>query len=242
MAEYAFAFEQALKNKTKKEILAGKLLEMIFCGLLRDGDELPSERDLGQLFGVSRQTVRGALGLIAAYGLIQVSHGAKTRIRRSDQLLERCVELAPELVDLEINNFDLGVVYESRKIVEGAIARRAATHISDEGLAEMKALLEQQSRLFDQPVHFQLSDKRFHKIIAEHGGNDILQGYSDELYAYGLNFRRQVMVQPGMIETSFREHQEIYWALAKRDVAAAEAAILSHLDSVYRTTAAIMEG
>ncbi|KEA63965.1 Transcriptional regulator, GntR family [Marinobacterium lacunae] len=240
MAEHVFAFEQALRNKTKKEILAGKLLEMIFCGLLRDGDELPSERDLGQLFGVSRETVRGALGVIAAYGLIQVSHGAKTRIRRTEALLARCAELAPELVDLEINNFDLSTVYESRKIVEVAIARRAAANISDAGLSEMKALLAQQRKLFDEPVHFQLADKRFHKIIAEHGSNEILLSYSEELYAYGLNFRRQVMVQPGMIENSYQEHQEIYTALLERDAAAAEAAMLRHLDSVYRTTAAIM--
>lgn len=242
MAEHAFAFEQALKNKTKKEILAGKLLEMIFCGLLLDGDELPSERELGQLFGVSRETVRGALSVIAAYGLIQVSHGSKTRIRRTDELMARCSEILPELADLEINKFDLTAVYESRKIVEAAIARRAAENIDDEGIAEMKSLLVQQHKLFGEPVHFQLSDKRFHKIIAEQGANEILHNYSDELYAYGLNFRRQVMVQSGMIENSYHEHVAIYEALVERDAEAAEEAMLRHLDSVYRTTAEIMEG
>lgn len=241
MAMQPFAFQQALKNKTKKEILAGKLLEMIFCGLLRDGDELPSERQLGQLFGVSRETVRGAMGLIAAYGLIQVSQGAKSRVRRNDELLARCTQLLPELANLDIQHFDLAAVYESRKAVEAAVVRRAAERITREGLAEMKSLLDQQSRLFKEPVHFQLSDKRFHRLIAEFGGNEILQNYSEELYSCDLNFRRQVMSQPGMIENSFREHQEIYKALVRRDVAATEAAMLSHLDSVYRTTAAIME-
>lgn len=185
--------------------------------------------------------VRDALGLIAAYGLIQISHGAKTRIRRSEALLARCAELAPELVDLEINNFDLSVVYESRKVVEAAVVRRAATHISDEGLDEMKALLEQQQKLFDQPVHFQLSDKRFHKIIAEHGGNEILLGYSDELYAYGLNFRRQVMQLEGSIERSYQEHKAIYTALKSRDPCRAEQAMLVHIESVYRTTVEAMQ-
>ncbi|MFC6672726.1 FadR/GntR family transcriptional regulator [Marinobacterium aestuariivivens] len=240
MAEHAFAFEQAVRNKTKKEILAAKLLEMIFSGLLRDGDELPSERELGQLFGVSRETVRGALGLIGAYGLIQVSHGAKTRVRRTEALLERCAELLPHMADLEINRFDLESVYVSRKIVESAIARRAAALIDEAGLRQLKVLLDQQRKLFNEPVHFQLADKGFHKLIAECGANEILHNYSDELYAYGLNFRRQVMAQAGMIENSFREHQAIYRALCDRDANAAETAMLDHLDSVYRTTAAIM--
>lgn len=59
MKQTPFAFEKALKNQTKKEILADKLIEMILTGLLRDGDELPSERELAQLFEVSRETVRG---------------------------------------------------------------------------------------------------------------------------------------------------------------------------------------
>lgn len=242
MTVHPFTFEETLKNKTKKEILASKLLEMIFCGLLLDGDELPSERELGVLFGVSRETVRGALTVIAAYGLISVSHGSKSRICRNNELLARCTEILPGLVNLEINKFDLSAVYESRKIVEAAIVRRAAENLDETGISEMKSLLTNQHKLFDDPVHFQLSDKRFHKIIAEYSSNEILHNYSDELYAFGLNFRRQVMVQSGMIENSYHEHIAIYKALVLRDADAAEFAMLRHLDSVYSTTAKIMEG
>ncbi|WP_324768942.1 FadR/GntR family transcriptional regulator [Pokkaliibacter plantistimulans] len=241
MTTQLFAFEQALKNKTKKEVLAGKLLEMIFTGLLRDGDELPSERELGTLFGVSRETVRGALGLIAAYGLIQVSHGAKTRVKRDERLLQRCSELIPELGNLEINNYDIETVFDSRKVVEAAIARKAALYIDAAGLKEMQVLLNQQKELFNQPVYFQLSDKRFHKLIAEYSRNDILLAYSEELYAYGLNFRRAVMVKEGSIERSYHEHVMIYDALKAKDPDQAEKAMLNHLHSVYITTVEAMD-
>ncbi len=166
----------------------------------------------------------------------------KSRICRNDELLTRCTEILPDLVNLEINKFDLTAVYESRKIVEAAIVRRAAENLDGIGIAEMKSLLVHQHKLFDDPVHFQLSDKRFHKIIAEYSSNEILHNYSDELYAFGLNFRRQVMVQSGMIENSYHEHILIYEALVQRDADAAEFAMLRHLDSVYSTTAQIMEG
>ena len=229
-------FEQTLKNKTKKEILSGKLLEMIFTGLLQDGDELPSERELGSLFGVSRETVRGALSLISAYGLIQVSHGAKTRVKRNKKLLDRCEEIIPELGNLEINNYNIHNVFESRIIIESAIARKIATLIDDKGLKKMEQSLRQQADLFDQPVHFQLADKRFHKLISEYSKNEILINQSEELYSYGLNFRRAVMLKKGTIERSYREHVALYEALKLKDPDAAEQAMKTHLTSVYETT------
>ncbi|WP_235869256.1 winged helix-turn-helix domain-containing protein [Veronia nyctiphanis] len=83
MSKELFANESILKNKTKKEVLAEKILEMILTGLLRDGDVLPSERELANTFGVSRETVRGSLGIVSDLGLLIVSQGAKTRINRS---------------------------------------------------------------------------------------------------------------------------------------------------------------
>lgn len=240
MAANVFAFEKQLKNQTKKDILASKLLEMIFSGLLRDGDTLPSERELCAMFGVSRETVRGAIGMIAAYGLISVSHGAKSRVNRNDELLKRCIELLPQLSNLTINNYDIEAVYQSRKVVESAIARGVAIHIDQAGLDELKYLLDQQASLFNKPAHFQISDQRFHKLISDYSDNDILAGYADELYTYGLNFRRSVLEQEGAIEKSFREHGEIYRALEEGNPELAEKAMMDHLNSVYCTTASAM--
>ena len=90
--------------------------------------------------------------------------------------------------------------------------------------------------MFDDPVHFQLSDKNFHKLIAEYAGNELLLKYSEELYSYGLNIRRSVMLESGSIARSFREHVQIVEALACGDEDAAERAMLRHLGSVYSTT------
>lgn len=237
-----FPVEKTLTNKTKKDVLAGKILEMIFTGLLQDGDLLPSERELGSMFGVSRETVRGALSMVAAYGLINVSHGAKTRVNRNDTLLQRCTELLPELGAIEVNTHDVHTVFDSRKIIEAAIARKAAANMDAKGVAELRKLLDQQQKLFDEPVHFQLSDKNFHKLISEYAHNEILCKYSGELYAYGLNFRRQVMEVTGAIERSYHEHEAILAALEAKDPDRAEQAMLAHIDSVYQTTLEAMKG
>ncbi|MGQ7246284.1 FadR/GntR family transcriptional regulator [Halomonas sp. V046] len=238
MESSAFAFEKTLKNKTKKDILADKLVGMILDGLLRDGDELPSERDLAQLFGVSRETVRGAISQVGGYGLISVSHGSKTRIRAGDEDLKAFRRYHARGDSHEVNHFDIDSVFESRIVVEAAIARRAAINIDDDGIGKLERLLEAQADMFHAPVPFQLSDQNFHKLISEYANNEILAGYCEELYAYGLKVRRQVMLQEGAIEHSYREHVHIVEALKRRDPDAAERAMLAHLDSVYRTTRA----
>ncbi|WP_325892672.1 FadR/GntR family transcriptional regulator [Grimontia sp. NTOU-MAR1] len=232
--------EHKLRNKTKKEILAEKILEMIFTGLLRDGDELPSERELSNTFGVSRETVRGSLGLISEFGLLNISHGAKTTINRTTDLLEKCQELNPSLSDLQINNHDIDTVFETRKIIERAIVRKATLNIDEFGLKTMASLLEQQQKLFDQPVHFQLSDKQFHRLIAECVPNELLNKYAQELYAFGLQFRRVVLSVDGSIEKSYKEHVRIYQALENRDPDRAEEMMVNHLNSVYDTTLEVM--
>ncbi|ALM50894.1 FadR/GntR family transcriptional regulator [Halomonas huangheensis] len=234
----AFAFEKTLQNKTKKDVLADRLVNMVTNGLLRDGDVLPSERDLAQLFGVSRETVRGAISLVSGYGLINVSHGSKTRICADDEALDHFRHLHAADDNHEVNRFDIDSVFESRIVVEAAIARRAAMKIDDKGIEQLEKLLEAQADMFDAPVHFQLSDQSFHRVISEYANNEILAGYCEELYDFGLKIRRQVMQEPGAIERSYREHCHIVEALRRRDPDAAERAMLSHLDSVYRTTRA----
>ncbi|QEM82406.1 FadR/GntR family transcriptional regulator [Halomonas binhaiensis] len=236
MQTTAFAFEKTLTSKTKKDILAEKLVGMILNGLLRDDDVLPSERDLSQLFGVSRETVRGAIAQVSAYGLIQVSHGSKTRIRACAEALEAYHHLNSREDHHQVNRFDIDSVFESRFVVEAAVNRRAAMNMDDAGIRQLESLLEAQSQMFDSPIHFQLSDQRFHKLIWEYAHNEILAGYCEEHFSYGLSIRREVLLEPSAVENSYREHVHIVEAMKRRDPEAAERAMLTHLDSIYRTT------
>ncbi|WP_110673645.1 FadR/GntR family transcriptional regulator [Salinicola sp. RZ23] len=242
MPNPAFAHEKTLQSKTKKALLADKLIDMILTGLLRDGDELPGERALSQLFGVSRETVRGAMARLEAVGLIAVAHGSKTRIVAGEAELARFRDAAPAQRAGEFDPLDLDSVFESRAVVEAAIARLAARHIDAEGVALLRRLLEAQRELFASPVHFQLSDQRFHKLISAQARNPILARYAEELYAFGLPLRRQVMNEPAAIAQSYREHGAIVAALAEGDPEAAERAMLTHLESVHRTTREQLSG
>ncbi|WP_280569946.1 FCD domain-containing protein [Chromohalobacter sp. 296-RDG] len=241
----AFAFEQALRNKTKKELLADKLVDMVRNRLLQDGDELPSEREMAQLFSVSRETIRGAVSHLAALGMVSVSHGSKTRVCADESALQHYrLMQGEEVVDASQEaRYDIDSVYESRLVIEASIARRAALKIDDHGVAQLEKMLKTQSECDEvYPIPFQMSDKAFHRLISEYADNAILVKYTDELYSFDLNVRRRVLLEPGAVERSYREHIYIVEALKRGDPDAAERAMLAHLDSVYRTTKAKMAG
>lgn len=61
--------------------LAAHLRQQILAGHLPPGSRMPSERDLQQTYGLSRVTVRHAVGLLKSEGLVVVRHGQASRVR-----------------------------------------------------------------------------------------------------------------------------------------------------------------
>lgn len=224
-------------KQTVKERIAEKLTYMISSGLLRLGDEIPSERELSGTLGVSRETVGGAIRILAARGIVEVSQGARTRVIRADGLPLQ--EAMPTL--RELTSYSPRTVHEARMVIECAVVSDAALHISDRTLETLKELLDAQAGLFKDPPAFQICDREFHEQIYQSCANPLMAKLVGHLYTYALDVRRQVLNQPGAIKQSYEDHLVVYEALKSRDPEAAVSAVRAHLDSVYRTTLAAME-
>ena len=65
-----------IRNGRIFEEVSFKIKELILNGTINPGDKLPSEAELAQQFGVSRQTIREALRLLELSGFITVQRGA----------------------------------------------------------------------------------------------------------------------------------------------------------------------
>ena len=80
----------AVSKLTIREQVSERIATMVHSGLLREGDELPSERELASTLGVSRESVRSAIQMLAARGLVEISQGSRTRVLgAADDLLRR---------------------------------------------------------------------------------------------------------------------------------------------------------
>ncbi|WP_422073412.1 FadR/GntR family transcriptional regulator [Tranquillimonas rosea] len=227
-----------LQRRTMKVAIAEKIAGLIASGVLQKGDELPGERDLAAALSVSRETVRGAVGALASDGILEVAHGARTRVASSD-LSELDFGTT---IHLDVNRYSIDTVHQSRLLIEQAVVGDAAERIDDETLALLSRLLDAQERCLRDPVRFLISDREFHIAIYRACGNPLLADVVTDLYTYMMEHRRRVMALPDAIPTSLADHRSIHAALTARDRDAAVAAFGIHEQRIYRTTCALLHG
>ncbi|WP_417815930.1 MULTISPECIES: FadR/GntR family transcriptional regulator [Thalassospira] len=229
---------KGLSKRTVKDQLADKLANMIAVGLLFPGDEMPSERSLVSSLGVSRETVRGAIQILAARGMVEVSQGARSRVIGPDLAADK----RPQASIGGVGEYRFEEVTAARELIEISVVREAAKLISDSALARLESLLKDQETMHEDPVRFQISDHVFHETIYRSAANNMLIDIVCDLYGYGLEFRRPALRREGAIARSYQDHVKIFEALRAHDPDAAEAAIRTHLSTVFKSSRSIMDG
>jgi DNA-binding FadR family transcriptional regulator len=226
-----------INKRTVREKISDKLGSLIASGILHLGDELPSERELASLLSVSRETIRGAIQTLAAKGILEVSHGARTRVISQKVDTPKIGVTSPST----INTYDIESVHGARLLVERAVVAEAARRIDDETLARLERSLSIQKETARDPVHFLICDREFHLAIYRCAANPLLADFVVDLYTFMLEHRRVAMSRPGAIERSYRDHVEIFNALRAHDPEAVTAAFGRHIDRIYSTTVAIID-
>jgi DNA-binding FadR family transcriptional regulator len=162
------------------------LEERIRSGVFQPGSYLPAERDLAQYMGVSRTSIREALIALEVKGLVTI------RVGDGVQVCDLNTEPLPMATD------ECGALeqLDARVLIEGEIAALAAKTHSDQQLENIDAVLEEMVRVFDNPELFLQADQKFHLLIAEATGNQVLVEQVRHLW----NLRR------GNIFPKFIEH------------------------------------
>jgi len=222
------ALKNGIKRLSLREQIASTFADLVAVGLLGEGDELPSERELASTLEVSRDSLRGALQLLAERGILEIGHGTKTRIRQSPTTIEESrrfdLRQLPDLTD--------EAVIEARLLLEPDLAHRAAQRIDAPTLERLSKLLEAQHDMIDDPVRFQISDQAFHLAIFEAADNPVLTGFASQAYAYAYAHRRELMRNHDGIRLAIVDHQTILAALNTGDAESAEQAMRGHIEMI----------
>ena len=117
----AGAMRQQEKPGVARSVV-NRILDLIRTGMLRAGDRLPSERELIEILDISRPSLREALRALSMLGVIESRHGGGAFVTD----LEARTLLAPLDFFLSLSPTNLADAFESRRIVEVEIARKAA--------------------------------------------------------------------------------------------------------------------
>jgi GntR family transcriptional repressor for pyruvate dehydrogenase complex len=224
---------------TLSERIAAQIEKLLHDEQLRPGDRLPSERDMAALLGVSRASLREAVRTLEARGRLHVRHGQGVFV--AAPVSERALHAA--LGDTE---HDLNELFAMREVLEVPAAGWAAEKISRVQLRELRSILTELDRTFEQasPDFVQLAslDAAFHLGIAEAAGNRFLRQTSHVLHHILLSGMETTLLIPGRREKSRGEHARILAALTAGDPAAARNAARAHIRSAHKAALARRDG
>jgi DNA-binding FadR family transcriptional regulator len=163
---------RSTRSREKPEQIADELRALIVAGELEEGESLGREPDLVERFGVSRPSLREALRILEAEGLITVVRGVLGGVV-AHQPDERMTARTAALV-LQARNVTLGDVHQARSMIEPAAVRVLATSPSKKAVEELSALVDAQRAVIDDPEAFGRANARFHERLVELSGNQTI--------------------------------------------------------------------
>ena len=200
---------------------------------LTPGDQLPSERELTKQLGVSRVSVRDALRMLEAYGLIEVRVGARGGAFVTAP--------APNLVGEGMAHMLLlaavapSEVTELRLIFELAVLPLACERRTDDDLEELAAICDRAEATLQAGAYDVTLSAEFHTRLAKATHNTAIALFAESFQGPLLASLRQAQrVAPEMGKAGLLEHRAIVDAIRARDAEAARTIMSEHLERTAR--------
>jgi DNA-binding FadR family transcriptional regulator len=224
MTETEFALPLASIEPIPKvqlyEQVSQRIIEQISVGAWACGQRLPAERELASLFGVSRPSLREALGALQMLGIVETQHGSGTWV--SKNALE-VIANHPVAGGLDFGVSPVALL-EARAAVEPTIASLSAGRFETDSELERLIQMMADARDWENSKHRAVwsdADRLFHRQIAVHANNPVLLSVADQIarvmgQPLWRRLRDDMLAVPGRIDASVVEHQRIFDALQAR--------------------------
>lgn len=216
-------------GKMLSQTIADTLLSMITIEKrFSAGDQLPNENELSAELNVSRTTLREAVRILVAHGILEIQRGKGTFV--TPKALEQKTHLG-RLSDIEVNIKDL---FEMRLIFEPEAAYLAAVRATD---AELRRILEYGEKIEqeikagqDRTDH----EHSFHKAIAQATHNEFMNQLMPILYqAIAKGVTLSTMSRKAVSDT-VNDHRMIMDFLVQRNAEGAKSAMKIHIMHAMR--------
>jgi DNA-binding FadR family transcriptional regulator len=198
-------------------------------GKLTAGDRLPSERELGERFGVSRVTVREALRGLEANGLVTTRVGARGGAFVTAPTSAQVGEGISDLLTFSV--VEPADVTEARQIFELGLVVLVCQRADDTDIAELLEICDRADAMIRSEGPYEVSlSAEFHVRVARATHNPAIemlaQSFHGPLLASLLRAQEEDP-QVGILGTA--EHREFVLAVQRRDEEAALAVMTKHL-------------
>lgn len=206
------------------EQVAEAILGRITSGHLQPGSRLPPQRELAEAMGVGLAVIREAVKRLEALNVVEATQGSGTVIRPI-----RWVPLMydPNLFPLAVQRIGVRDLWEVRRLLEAQGIRLAVQRATEDDLESMRAVLKSADPL---PLEYETSqalNREFHLALARATQNVMLESILAPLLNVRVPGAERQFTRDHCRRT-WAAHEQIYDAVERRDLVAADRAIIAH--------------
>jgi DNA-binding FadR family transcriptional regulator len=217
-----------LGRRKRADEVAEHIERGISTGEFKEGDAMPSEKELADRFGVGRPSVRQALFILQQQGLVEITSGTRARVTApSGKFLTG--QLAGLIRRIASTGQGHQHIEQTRLLFESGVAWQAARVASDEDIRRLKDALDANAAAMGNTGVFIRTDVAFHYELTAITRNPIFTGVYDALVGWLIDQRTTTIHMPDADRFSVRDHTAIFEAVAARDPMRAFHEMISHL-------------
>jgi DNA-binding GntR family transcriptional regulator len=203
-----------LSGVQAKRIAEQRLREEITRGAVVPGQRLV-EPELGERYGVTRNSARLALDALIAEGLVEriPNRGARVRI---------------------VSTSETVAILECHQVLDGMLSRRAAQHATGDQIERLRANLGRMQRAVadQQLLEYSTLVEEHHRLLREAARQTLASSLVQRLQGQIVRHQFQVLLRPGRPQESLAELTRVVDAVTERWPEAAESAARAHLQGI----------
>ena len=208
-------------SKSVVDRLVDNIIEAIITKEFRPGDKIPTESELSEMMGMSRNSVREAVKILAAYGILEVRRAEGTFV-------------VSNYNDKMLNPMVYGLI-ETRRIVDTGVLSTAIEKVTDREMKELEGSLHnlKSELLRERPSAERIfdADVAFHQSIMKLTQNDILNGigiFVDRITKLSRIRTTENIIAMHRLEELYEMHKEIITVLRQKDLSKVSSVIADH--------------
>jgi GntR family transcriptional regulator, transcriptional repressor for pyruvate dehydrogenase complex len=232
-------FDRVDNKERLNERIVAQVKKFIHSNHLKFGDKLPSERELTEQIGVSREVVREALRSLEQSGLVEIKQGATGGAFVVSNLHKPIFNAASELYNH--GKLTLAHFVETRNALESVTVRTAAEIATPEDISRLKKINDIYLADIDDEAKHREYAEEFHVAIAEISGNHLSKLLIRALFQL-LDLLRSASVQTKKFKRdTHMYHAKIIDAMAKKNGPLCEYWMAKDIDRTGRLEETRME-
>lgn len=207
--------------------VANEIQNMISSKQYVSGDKLPVEKELAQMYSVSRVTVREAISKLCMMDIIDVRQGDGTFVKS----LSPMSFMKPLIPMLSLDKKDLHDIFEVRMLIECKASELAALLAAPEELHRVKVLLDKMDLcvMSTDIKKYDELDVKFHYEVAKCSHNRVII-IIHELLMEMIKDSIIASTSPNALANSLVFHKKVYEALLEHDGEAAASLMKAHIE------------